>query len=303
MIISFFFTVTNNLHTTRGARCQTFFTRVELKEYGSCPGAKIYFALTYMISSMWWWFCLLFTRPFPNLHPQLISLSTLKFSTLHALNGVISRNHPTAFFYAPWFDSRYVLDDNTIVPYACSDHLLDNIHLIALNWDGFRLHICAVDNELENPKLGHSSAQERFVHACGVQWELLGGRGLLPAAAGFDLSFARSEDDFTFFCWLVLPSEEDAPRFGDEFFHHVARHLQRVLIIPRRGVRMAIISNGLLKCFEAFSVCLETISFIRTSCSWPIIIHSIVQMCRDLFTHPDCSSMSLWAAALEVGIN
>lgn len=43
---------------------------------------------------------------------------------------------------------------------------------------------------------------------------MLGGRVLLPAAAGFDPPLARLDVVYTFRLWLTLVLEENAPRFG-----------------------------------------------------------------------------------------
>lgn len=38
----------------------------------------------------------------------------------------------------------------------------------------------------------------------GVHWPSVGGLVLIITAAGFDLPFARSHDEYTFCHWLVL---------------------------------------------------------------------------------------------------
>lgn len=79
--------------------------------------------------------------------------------------------------------------------------------------------MCAVVTERETPKFGDRSTREIFLHACGVHWSMLGGRVSLLAAAGFDLSLARSDGEYTFCRWLTLTLKEDAPCFGGDFFH------------------------------------------------------------------------------------
>lgn len=136
---------------------------------------------------------------FPNLFIQLVLFRTMTFQTPNSFDGVSPSDHFVAFAYAPWFGSRYVLDDDIIMSYVCDDHLSDDISLFAMDCDDFRSHKCAVDNELEALKFGHSFARERVVHACGVYWGLFEGCVLLTAVAGFDLLFARSADEY-FFC-------------------------------------------------------------------------------------------------------
>lgn len=48
---------------------------------------------------------------------------------------------------------------------------------------------------------------------------MLGGRDLLPAPNGFDLSFAQLEAKYTFCHRMALALDEDASRSGSEFFH------------------------------------------------------------------------------------
>lgn len=89
--------------------------------------------------------------------------------TPHTLDGVDLRNHPVVFAFAPWFDSRYILDDNIFTRYISGDHLPDDIPLFALDYDFCSL-MCASDTELKTPNFGQRSGRKRFVHTYEVHW-------------------------------------------------------------------------------------------------------------------------------------
>lgn len=88
--------------------------------------------------------------------------------TPHAQEAVNLRNLVVAFSYAPWFDSRYVLDDNIIIPFVRADQLPDNIPLFDVACEDFCSLMCAVDTALRTPKPGHRAARKRLVHSCGI---------------------------------------------------------------------------------------------------------------------------------------
>lgn len=143
----------------------------------------------------------------------------MTFSTPNKLDGFSPRNYSAALTSAPWFHSRYKLNDDTIMRYVRGDNLPDHTPRFALDCDNFRSHMCAVDTELKTAKFGHRSARQRFVDACKVHWGSLRGKILLPAAAVFDLSFARSDDEYSFCSWLTLELEEDASHFAGELYY------------------------------------------------------------------------------------
>lgn len=50
----------------------------------------------------------------------------------HPLDSVNLRAYFVPTSYAPWFDSRKVLDDTVIIPYVCGNHFHEDIPLFVL---------------------------------------------------------------------------------------------------------------------------------------------------------------------------
>lgn len=146
----------------------------------------------------WRRLCLIFLRSFLILSVKTILLHMMTLTTSHSLDSVNLRNHLIAFAYAPWIDSRYLLDNNIIIPYVCGDHLRHDVSLFELDCDDFRSHMCVLVSELDNPKFDHRSARERFAHVCWGHWSMSGGHVLLPGASWFDLLFAWSSNEYRF---------------------------------------------------------------------------------------------------------
>lgn len=112
-----------------------------------------------------------------------------------------------------------MLSDDIIRQYIYDNHLSNDIPSFVLECDEFWSHMRALDSELHAPEHSQRSAYERFVHACGVHWEALGGRILLPEVAGLDLFIARSVYHYTYCRWLALAIEEDSSQFGTDSTH------------------------------------------------------------------------------------
>lgn len=83
----------------------------------------------------------------------------MTFPNLHSLDGVSLRDCLVAFAYAPWFEARYVMDDNIIMSYVRGDHLSYDISLLAIDCDDFQEHTCVVYFEMKIPKLCHRLAR------------------------------------------------------------------------------------------------------------------------------------------------
>lgn len=72
---------------------------------------------------------------------------TMMLTTLHSPDDVNSGYHPLIFAFMPWFDSRYVLDNNIIALYIRHDNLFDKISLFAVDCDDFRrMFVCWTPN-------------------------------------------------------------------------------------------------------------------------------------------------------------
>lgn len=63
---------------------------------------------------------------------------------------------------------------------------------------------------------GRLSARARFIQACGFQWAGFGGKVSLLEAARFDFSFARLDEEYSFYRWLVL--DVTSPQSNLNFF-------------------------------------------------------------------------------------
>lgn len=96
-----------------------------------------------MKSSIWWRLRLMVHHLFSRMCVGPILFRTRPFPASHSLDGASLCDHFIAYAYTPWFDERYVKDDNTIIQYVRDDCLPNNILVIALSCDDFRLHMCA----------------------------------------------------------------------------------------------------------------------------------------------------------------
>lgn len=104
---------------------------------------------------------------------EFLLFYTILFPALQSLLGINPRDRFLAFAFSPWFDLQYVLDNDTIVQYACNIHLSDSISLFALEYNEFWAHTSVSDSELEPSKYSQWSAEERLVYASAVHRKCL----------------------------------------------------------------------------------------------------------------------------------
>lgn len=78
------------------------------------------------------------------------------------LLGVTSGDHSEAFAFKSWLETRYILNDDTIMQYLRGDHIHDHISLLALDCDDFCAYMSALHNELETSKDCRRMAQNGF---------------------------------------------------------------------------------------------------------------------------------------------
>lgn len=118
----------------------------------------------------------------------------------------------------PSFDSRYFFDKDILTPYVRDNYPHRRHNPVRVGMRRFLFaYVC--------PRHGDKgiiaqsiNGKRTFLQACDFHWVALSGRTSLPAAAGLDLPFARSDDEYRFFRCLALALEDSSPLTSVDFF-------------------------------------------------------------------------------------
>lgn len=95
-------------------------------------------------------------------HQSFLSFPFMSIPSLQSIRGFIHRNHPETFYRFPWFDSRFVSDEEIFMPYVRDGRLPGKSLLFALECDAFLSHMCALDTEIDVSSNSGSSAKRTF---------------------------------------------------------------------------------------------------------------------------------------------
>lgn len=186
----------------------------------------------------------------------------MTFPTSHSLDGVYPCNHFMAFVYAPWFDSRYVLNDGIITSHVRGNNLFDDNPLLALDYDDFFPHMCEVDKDLKIPnfwsQIGPRKAYARVWGSLKYAWR--------------SRFFSSSREFWPFVCsigWRVRFSSlagvvvrRKCALLRQWVLSSVESHLQHVIIRYEESVRAAIVAGRFLEYSEGLTTFLATIDSI-----------------------------------------